>query len=312
MSIETALDRSPRAFPVPLVCPVCRSRAIALLSDVASCPECRFSKPRINGFLDLVIGERFDDSPDDACLCYEEISNEHTTREYWVPLLLALFPGTSRRPRILALGCGTGVEVDVLHEAGFDAVGVEIGNRTAAWPRRKAADWLLMGNGKALPFEDDSFDAVFCGCVFPHVGVEGDSFKVTPSCQEDRLQVAREMQRVVKPDGVVIASSPNRVFPFDIFHGREAGSYKLRLNTPGDRFLLSARDYFRMFQAAGLVAPRLLPADRYWGFVRSSKTLKGRVLGAPVRCLFSVTSQVQALRGSVLAPWIVACARKPS
>jgi SAM-dependent methyltransferase len=276
------------------------------------CAKCDFNGATIDGFLDLVHGDRFDDNPDEECLCYEEDSNEFTAREFWVPVFRRLFADVGYKPRLLAVGCGTGVEVDLLHGAGFETAGVEIGNRTAAWPRREASKWLMMANGKSLPFPDDTFDAAFCGCVFPHVGVEGDSFKVTVSCQSDRLELAKEMQRVVKPDGYVIASSPNRYFPFDIFHGREAGSYKPRVNRPGDRFLLSVRDYSRMFADAGLTEPRALPSSGYWGFVRSANSLKGRLLGMPVRALFWITSELKPLRGSVLAPWIVVCGRKAS
>jgi len=303
------------AFPVPLVCPCCRAAALHSDDSTVRCAACGAEFRVTDGFLDLIVGERFADDSDETCQCYEEISNAHTVDHYWIPLFRRLFAGAApgRRPRILAVGCGTGVEVDKLHEAGFDAVGIEIGDRTRSWPRRKSREWLMLANGMHMPFPDDSFDAVFCGCVFPHLGVVGDSFVVTARYREDRLAMAREMVRVVRPGGHIVASSPNRRFPFDIFHGRKPGSYRPRVNWPGSRFLLSVGDYAGMLRAAGCSDVVAEPAAGYWGFVRSKHSLKGLLLGVPVRLLFWLTSReaLRFLRGSVLAPWLVVHGTKP-
>lgn len=302
------------SFPVPLVCPSCR--AAALLSDgkKVSCAACEAEFRITDGFLDLILGERFSDDSDETCQCYEEVSNAWTVEHYWIPLFSRIFAGLERRPRVLAVGCGTGVEVDKLHEAGFDAVGIEIGDRTRSWPRRKAREWLMLANGMHMPFADDSFDAVFCGCVFPHLGVVGDSFVTTEQYRDDRLAMAREMVRVARPGGHVIASSPNRLFPFDIFHGRQPGSYRPRVNWPGSHFLLSVGDYRSMLREAGCEAVAAEPPTGYWGFVRSKHSLAGTLLGLPVRLLFWLSSLESArfLRSSVLAPWLVVHATKPA
>jgi SAM-dependent methyltransferase len=171
---------------------------------------------------------------------------------------------------------------------------------------------LLLANGAHLPFADHTFDGIFCGCVFPHVGVVGDSFQVTAQYHRERLGLAREMTRVLKSDGKILVSSPNRLFPFDIFHGRTAGSYKPRPYWPGDPFLLSVADYRRLFQQAGCATAKAQPVQGYWGFVRSRHAIKGRVLGLPIRCLFWLVSRegLRILRGSPLNPWIVVLVEK--
>lgn len=292
-------------FPLPLICPACRAPELARSDERIRCGACGETFAFVNGFPDLIVGARFDDDPDAECLCYEECSNEHTTRAFWIPLFRRLFADRTDRPRILAVGCGTGVEVDLLQREGFEAAGIEIGNRTGAWPRREARDYLMLANGMHLPFPDDTFDAVFCGCVFPHVGVRGDSFDVQDHYRDHRLAMAREMARVVHPGGYVIASSPNRGFPVDIFHGRETGSYLPRFNPPWHRFLLSVADYRRMFQGAGCSVVSSAPSAGYWGFVRAKETLKGRLLSLPVRLAFWLTSRFAPLRGSLIDPWIV-------
>lgn len=296
-------------FPVPVFCPQCRDPGLERDSEATHlwCSKCSAEFGYTEGFPDLIVGARFDDESDDDCQCYEDASNQFTTENFWIPLFQRIFAGSDRRPRILAVGCGTGAEVDLLHAAGFDAVGIEIGNRTRRWPQRTARSWLMLANGMHLPFPDGSFDGAFCGCVFPHVGVVGDSNVVSEHCCRDRLALAREMSRVVRVGGHVLASSPNRWFPLDIFHGRAPGSFKPRLNWPGSRFLLSVSDYREMWRAAGCEEVEAEPVTDYWGFLRSRNSLKGRVLGTIVKFLFWFTSTCTAmnLRGSMLAPWIV-------
>jgi SAM-dependent methyltransferase len=297
--------------PVELACPACRAPVLPGASGVA-CDACGRSFGRTGGFLDLIVGERFDDPSDDVLLAYEEQSNRDLTLNYWIPLFRRLWPSGPRPPRVLSVGCGTGVDVELLHQAGFESVGIDCGNRVQVWPRRGAPERLLMANGKHLPFPDASFDAVFCGCVFPHVGVVGDTAITAPDCGEQRAKLAAEMGRVLRPGGRVVVASPNRWFPFDIFHGRAPGSYKVRFNPPTQRFLLSLGDYDRLFRASGCGPATALPVEGYWGFIRSRHSLRGYVLGLPVRFAFWLVSRpaFAFLRPTPLAPWLVVMAQK--
>jgi SAM-dependent methyltransferase len=204
------------------------------------------------------------------------------------------------------------MDVDVLCDAGFDCVGIDCGNRTAAWPRRVEKKRFLLANGQNLPFEDRSFDGIFCGCVFPHVGVIGDSYRVGSHYRKQRLQLAREMSRVLRPEGKILVSSPNRLFPFDIFHGRTPGSYRPRPYWPGDPFLLSLADYRSLFSACGLSKAEPLPVAGYWSFFRSRRSWKGYLLGLPIRSAFWLASrpELSAIRCSPMNPWIVVLVEK--
>jgi SAM-dependent methyltransferase len=277
-----------------------------LRRDDIACGKCGHIFAYQDGFPDLIVGGRFDDVDDAERASYETTSNEYLTRNYLIPTFKKCFAGV-KQPKVLSLGCGLGIDVEMLMDSGFDTVGIDCGNRSKEWPKRKHFERLYLANGKALPFEDDTFDLVYCGCVFPHVGVEGDSNRVLPSYYLERLQIAKEMTRVLKPGGRVMVSSPNRRFPLDLFHGRSPSQPRPRLNPPGSKFLLSGQDYRRMFSEAGCAAFQLLPVKGYWGFHRKNTSLKGKLMAWPVKTIFEIVSQpaFSFLRGSVLSPWLV-------
>ena len=311
MDIQTDLEQ--RRDRLRLVCPACRGQQPLLASQAGyDCGDCDRGYPLLQGWPDMIIGERFDDASDDTLLRYEERSNEDLTRNYWIPMFRRLWPAAGTDRRLLSVGCGTGVDVDLLRGEGYDSVGIDCGNRTAVWPRRSHGDRLLLANGKHLPFDDSSFDAAFCGCVFPHVGVVGDSNVTAADVEQQRLALAREMVRVLRPGGWVVVSSPNRWFPFDIFHGRQPGSYKPRWSPPSSNFLLSMGDYERLFQTAGTGPATALPVENYWGFIRSKNSLKGMLFGTPVRLVFWLVSRpaLAFLRPSPINPWLVVALQK--
>jgi SAM-dependent methyltransferase len=299
------------ACPAPIVCPICRQK-LHFEGPLIHCRACDREFGFTEGFPDLIIGERFEDATTPDKMLYEERSNRDTTLNYWIPLFRKLWRGSGHGVRLLSLGCGVGIDVDLLAEEGFECVGIDCGNRTNFWARRQRPERFLLANGMSLPFEDATFDGVFCGCVFPHVGVVGDSFQVAPNYYEDRLRLAREMSRVLRPGGKVLVSSPNRYFVFDLFHGRADGSYKPRFNLPGSPFLLSRSDYSRLFRDAGLSSTKLQPVQNYWGFIRANNSLKGRLAGIGPKAAFWLVSQpgMRWLLSSPVNPWLVVMADK--
>jgi SAM-dependent methyltransferase len=238
---------------------------------------------------------------------YEAEANADNARNYLLPLFRKLWPGPPGNLNLLSLGCGTGSDVQFLTRAGFSCIGIDCGNRASSWGTLELKDRFLLANGKHLPFPDGTFDGVFSGCVFPHVGADGDTRYVAPDFFEQRLALAREIVRVLRPKGTVVVSSPNRLFPLDLFHGREEGSLRPRLNFRTNPFLLSVADYRELFRRAGCEEVRTLPVEGYWGFIRSRKSLKGYWLSLPVRFLFWLVSRecLHFLRASSLNPWLV-------
>ena len=114
---------------------------------------------------------------------------------------LGLKPGA----RVLDLGCGEGRHVHGLYmEDGLSVVGLDIHEPSLQKAREglsvldtdttTSKATFMRGNALALPFDDDSFDAVICSEVLEHI----DPFH----------KVLAEIRRVLKPDGVFAASVP--------------------------------------------------------------------------------------------------------
>lgn len=308
-SLEQSLVGNQKLVPV---CPQCHGVLDWSPAEI-TCTACRASYGYEAGFPDLIVGGRFDDEDDAERTAYETETNEDLTKNYFLPVFQQLLQKHAGA-RLLSLGCGVGMDIDLLSAAGFDVYGIDCGNRSNAWPKRQQRDRLYLANGKHLPFEDQSFDLVYCGCVFPHVGVEGDSNIVRPDGWQERSRIAHEMTRVLKPGGKVLVSSPNRWFPLDLFHGRDCSNPYPRWNPPTSRFLLSAGDYRRLFGDAGCNSFHPMPVQGYWGFLRMKKSAKGRLMAWPIETVFRLVSTQAGsiLRTSPINPWLVMLCQKGS
>lgn len=108
--------------------------------------------------------------------------------------------------KVLEAGCGEGHYVDALAAAGADVRGIEyLADKLAAWNRRHPGDdRVRFGDLQALDFADESFDLVFMNEVLEHV-------------PDDRRALA-ELFRVLKPGGLFVNFTPNRLYPLET-HG---------------------------------------------------------------------------------------------
>ena len=89
--------------------------------------------------------------------------------------------------RVLDIGCGDGVTVELLRSMGIDAVGLDIDPYNPS-----AADYIVRGDALALPFSSGEFDAVIFECSL--------------SVITDAIAALREAERVVRPRGVLMMS----------------------------------------------------------------------------------------------------------
>ena len=108
--------------------------------------------------------------------------------------------------QLLDCGCGAGDYVVALRRLGLEAYGVEFQEEKVIRARELGVppDWILRGDLERLPYADGSFDAALLNEVLEHV--------------PDEPRALDEVRRVLRPGGVLIVLSPNRLFPFET-HG---------------------------------------------------------------------------------------------
>lgn len=121
---------------------------------------------------------------------------EHRARYWWAAQIAA---GRD----VLDAACGTGYGMEMLAAAGARSVaGVDLDPDAVAAARRQASDGSEVHEAdvRNLPFDADSFDLIVCWETIEHVA-EGE-------------RVVEEFRRVLRPDGILLVSSPNpAVYP---------------------------------------------------------------------------------------------------
>jgi len=116
--------------------------------------------------------------------------------------VLELFdqPGGS----VLDVGCGPGIMAESLLALNCTFSGIDPSPNMIAEAQRRfdstARAHFSIGEAEAIPFPEDSFDAVLCMGVFERVADEG--------------RALREMVRVLRPGGTLIVTVPHRFSPY--------------------------------------------------------------------------------------------------
>lgn len=118
--------------------------------------------------------------------------NEATLRRY-----LELLPSTLEKSvSLLDVGCGSGRFVKVLKKEGYiTTFGVDIALPALSVGKKEKLDLLLASMEKGLPFQSETFDAVFFLDVIEHL--------------QRPYEALLELQRVIKKDGLLLITTPN-------------------------------------------------------------------------------------------------------
>ena len=245
---------------IPYVCPQCRG-SLAGAPEGLSCASCGVLYPVTDGIADFAGGAYYDsfDGQELATGHLEGLENEvGGTRSriegYYLPLLrrlarrlgpkkLGLPPG---EVRVLDCGCGNGLSVDLLRDAGFAAWGNDLSAlRKWQWRERRHRDQLLVADARQLPFPGGFFHAVLSSGVIEHIGVAetgGETYTVRPLPDRDgqRVRFLGELLRVLGTGGELWLDFPNGAFPIDFWHGTQAGG--ARVHPLDEGFLPTLRE----------------------------------------------------------------------
>lgn len=139
---------------------------------------------------------------------FDAMAEDYDTLEPWYEHLYAVLhallggalapPDDGRKPRALDAGCGTGFQTALLQRLGYETHGVDVAAGLLAVARRRlASSGLALAGIEALPYRDESFDAIACcGSTLSFVG--------------DPVAALSELARALKPGGRLLLECEHR------------------------------------------------------------------------------------------------------
>ena len=295
-----------------LRCPQCHGELESRDGDL-HCKNAHTYRTGEAGYLELAAPGSIALSADTTSPHYAEIQlggGERVVHDY----LLAWLAGFGAT-RVLDAGCGLGVGVEAMAEAGLDAWGIDMASLARRWRElERNADRFLVADVAALPFRDGFFDAVVTLGVIEHVGTTTGHLTLAPNYRQARQRFVDELMRVTRRGGRVLVAAPNKSFPIDLQHGPNDAATYAPLRTRiferygvnlhpvlGEYHLVTHRD-LRGWARGRPVHP--LPLAGYFGF----SALNRPGVPAPLRAAAKawVERMPALVRASPLNPYVLA------
>lgn len=155
--------------------------------------------------------------------------------------------------RILDVGCGRGDFLALMKERGWEATGLELDRRVAAYAVKSGLD-LRVGNLEDVRFPDGHFDAVTLWHVFEHLREPG--------------RVLNECRRILKPGGLLVVAVPN----LESLQARLTGRHWFHLDLPYHLYHYSLKSIKRLLEISGfeVVSVRHFSLEyNPYGFIQS-------------------------------------------
>lgn len=306
-----------------LVCPDCRE-ALCRDGDLLRCAACGAAFPVDGGIADFSGGSYYDDFPGPESLTpehlqglrHEEAGARSRIEDFYLPLIS---PRRGSAPlRVLDSGCGNGLSVDLLNEAGCRAWGNDVSRlRKWQWRERASRHRLVVADSRKLPFADGSFDAVLSSGVLEHVGVEeegGGAYRVRPLPGRDaeRRAFLAELLRLLGPGGELYLDFPNGAFPIDFWHGTKPGGARFHRRSEG--FLPTVKEVRGHLRALGDYRLAAISPHRRLRMRQVGRHWYGRWLRWPMTALLRLSTfpPFRFLAASPLNPYLVLRVRRSS
>ncbi len=103
-----------------------------------------------------------------------------------------------KHTKLLDFGCGSGIFVEELEKAGFDAHGVDISDEAVRFGALQGIKNLSVIDSHKINFSDNTFDVVLSMDVLEHL--------------EDEEWALKEIERILKPNGIFVVMVPAYMF----------------------------------------------------------------------------------------------------
>ena len=156
--------------------------------------------------------------------------------------------GKTPKSRILNIGCGTGGTVDMLEKYGTTD-NVDISDEAIRFMKNGGYKRLYKVDGIALPFKDNTYDAVCAFDVLEHISKESAALK--------------EWRRVLKPGGALIITVPAYQWLWSnhdvsLHHKRRYTNKRLKLAAKRAGFKVQKNSYAIVFSLPMIAGFRLI------------------------------------------------------
>lgn len=190
-------------------CTICRSdgREPAYLVDghhVVRCTRCRHLYVSPRPPMDEVVAiygpdyfenPAFKDTDHDAYFGYMDYLQDRDNIQAKLRQVLGRIERHHPKGRLLDIGCGPGLFVDVAQRDGWDAWGVDLNESAVQWAQANVSAQVQLGTASDLGAASASFDCVTMFDVIEHLA--------------DPRAELQEVWRVVKPGGILVVVTPN-------------------------------------------------------------------------------------------------------
>ncbi len=312
-------------FHEAYICPSCHSK-LAIGVGSLSCPLCGRRYPFDDGIADFMRGSYYDSftaeqerSEEELIgLDYERSGAAARIADYYLPRIEERRRADPRETfRVLDCGCGNGLSVDLLNEAGVAAWGNDPSSlRKWQWRERKWKNRLAVAEGGSLPVADRFFDVVLASGVLEHIGVQelrSGRYEVRPlqSRDADRRRFIAELLRVTAPGGTIWLDFPNGSFPIDFWHGDRPGAARFHGRREG--FLPTAGEVRRLLRDLSIpTRVHFHSPHRRLQFRQVRSRWYGSVLHFPARMLLRLMTlpPFRFVAASPLNPFLLVEVRK--